>query len=88
VNFLTFVITLPFNNWIKEQKIYDIIKDDEKYKNKIAEIKSVKGIHLVKIKKPGYMKPRYICFETNNQKGEQVLFLFGDGGVFTFNSPQ
>jgi hypothetical protein len=68
--------------------IYDIIKDDEKYKNKIAEIKSVKGIHLVKIKKPGYMKPRYICFETNNQKGEQVLFLFGDGGVFTFNSPQ
>jgi hypothetical protein len=65
-------------------EIYDFLKSIKKYADDVAEIKSVKGIHLVKIKRAGMMKPRYVCIETNNQKGEQVLILLGDDATFRF----
>jgi hypothetical protein len=63
------------------------IEANEKYKNALSKAKEIKGIHLVKIKKPGFMKPRYICIETTNHKDEQMLLLFGNDGVFIFHFP-
>jgi hypothetical protein len=66
--------------------IFDFLKSIKKYSDDIAEIKTIKGIHLVKIKQPGMMKPRYVCVETSNQQGEQVLYLFGANENYKFSA--
>jgi hypothetical protein len=41
----------------------------------------VNGIHLVKLKKSGLMKPRYVCLDVVSNKGRQLLLVDAPGSV-------